>query len=168
MMTRSDQAPSVSAPLSAPKPSGPAEKQAKSKPMGNKGLGTLGTGTRGGGQVGGGSVSGRIGRRSPMKKQMALKPNRRPASPAAMAEPPVQFQGGVDYEHVEEDIEISGNFHTQADISYNKPTRTNADPLSTFSIDVDTAAYSIARRNLLANQSPTPSLVRVEEMINYF
>jgi len=52
--------------------------------------------------------------------------------------------------------------------SYNIPTLTREDRYSTFSIDVDTAAYSIARRSLLSSQKPNPGLVRVEEMINYF
>ena len=41
-------------------------------------------------------------------------------------------------------------------------------PLSTFSIDVDTASYSIVRRMLRDNQFPEPGAVRIEEMINYF
>ena len=41
--------------------------------------------------------------------------------------------------------------------------------LSTFSVDVDTAAYTIARRQLMErNHLPTPGAVRIEEMINYF
>ncbi len=41
-------------------------------------------------------------------------------------------------------------------------------PLSTFSIDVDTASYSNVRRMLRDGQLPPPDAVRVEEMINYF
>lgn len=41
-------------------------------------------------------------------------------------------------------------------------------PLSTFSIDVDTASYSIVRRQLRGGQRPSPDAVRLEEMINYF
>jgi Ca-activated chloride channel family protein len=44
-----------------------------------------------------------------------------------------------------------------------------ANPLSTFSIDVDTASYANIRRFLVQNnQLPPPSAVRIEEMINYF
>lgn len=43
-----------------------------------------------------------------------------------------------------------------------------AEPLSTFSIDVDTATYSNVRRMLNNNYLPEPSFVRIEEMINYF
>jgi Ca-activated chloride channel homolog len=43
-----------------------------------------------------------------------------------------------------------------------------AEPVSTFSIDVDTASYSFVRRSLLAGRMPPKDAVRVEEMINYF
>jgi Ca-activated chloride channel family protein len=41
-------------------------------------------------------------------------------------------------------------------------------PVSTFSIDVDTASYSFVRRQLNAGQLPQKDAVRVEELINYF
>jgi len=41
-------------------------------------------------------------------------------------------------------------------------------PVSTFSIDVDTGAYANVRRFLNAGQLPPQDAVRVEEMINYF
>jgi Ca-activated chloride channel homolog len=47
------------------------------------------------------------------------------------------------------------------------PARQN--PLSTFSVDVDTASYSNIRRFLTQNnQLPPKGAVRIEEMINYF
>jgi Ca-activated chloride channel family protein len=42
------------------------------------------------------------------------------------------------------------------------------NPLSTFSIDVDTASYSNVRRYLSGSQLPPKDAVRIEEMINYF
>jgi Ca-activated chloride channel homolog len=42
------------------------------------------------------------------------------------------------------------------------------NPLSTFSIDVDTASYAIVRRFLRAGQLPPPGAVRIEELVNYF
>ncbi len=42
------------------------------------------------------------------------------------------------------------------------------NPLSTFSIDVDTASYANVRRFLKAGQLPPPDAVRIEELINYF
>jgi Ca-activated chloride channel family protein len=49
------------------------------------------------------------------------------------------------------------------------PFLTAADnPLSTFSIDVDTASYSNVRRFLHQGEKPPPDAVRIEELINYF
>jgi Ca-activated chloride channel family protein len=42
------------------------------------------------------------------------------------------------------------------------------EPVSTFSIDVDTASYSFVRASLNRNVLPQPAAVRPEEMINYF
>jgi Ca-activated chloride channel family protein len=41
-------------------------------------------------------------------------------------------------------------------------------PVSTFSIDVDTASYAVTRRFLRDNRTPPAQAVRVEEMVNYF
>ena len=41
-------------------------------------------------------------------------------------------------------------------------------PLSTFSADVDTAAYTNIRRRIENGQAISPDMVRIEEMINYF
>jgi Ca-activated chloride channel homolog len=42
------------------------------------------------------------------------------------------------------------------------------EPVSTFSIDVDTASYAVVRQSLDAGQLPPPDAVRIEEMVNYF
>jgi Ca-activated chloride channel family protein len=42
------------------------------------------------------------------------------------------------------------------------------DPRSTFSVDVDTASYSIVRRFLRDGTRPPADAVRIEEMVNYF
>ena len=42
------------------------------------------------------------------------------------------------------------------------------NPLSTFSIDVDTASYSNVRRFLMNSEIPPKDAVRIEELINYF
>jgi Ca-activated chloride channel family protein len=44
----------------------------------------------------------------------------------------------------------------------------SAEPVSTFSSDVDTASYSFVRRMLKEGRMPSGDSVRVEEMINYF
>ena len=43
-----------------------------------------------------------------------------------------------------------------------------AEPVSTFSVDVDTGAYANARRFLTQGMMPPQDAVRTEEMINYF
>lgn len=48
------------------------------------------------------------------------------------------------------------------------PVRSALDPVSTFSIDVDTASYSFVRRSLKEGVLPQADTVRVEEMVNYF
>jgi len=50
----------------------------------------------------------------------------------------------------------------------NKFLDTKENPLSTFSIDVDTASYSNLRRILNQNRMPPEDSVRIEEMVNYF
>ena len=45
---------------------------------------------------------------------------------------------------------------------------TQKEPVSTFSIDVDTASYSFMRASLNRNVLPPKDAVRVEEMVNYF
>ncbi len=47
-------------------------------------------------------------------------------------------------------------------------TRAAIDPRSTFSIDVDTASYSMVRRFLEQGQRPPQGAVRIEELVNYF
>jgi Ca-activated chloride channel family protein len=60
----------------------------------------------------------------------------------------------------------SANRFTSKDVNPVKSVST--DPVSTFSIDVDTASYSFARQAILAGHLPEADSVRVEEMINYF
>ena len=50
----------------------------------------------------------------------------------------------------------------------NPVKQVSAEPVSTFSIDVDTASYSFVRRSLNGGRLPPKDAVRVEEMVNYF
>ena len=67
-------------------------------------------------------------------------------------------------------VRESENFNTSEfdHISDNPFRRVTESPLSTFSIDVDTAGYSITRYFLTNGQRPPRSAVRIEELINYF
>ncbi|WP_369796039.1 von Willebrand factor type A domain-containing protein [Puniceibacterium sp. IMCC21224] len=55
-----------------------------------------------------------------------------------------------------------------ADADPNPIKVTAQDPVSTFSIDVDTASYSIVRSSLMTGRMPPRDAVRIEEMVNYF
>jgi len=63
-----------------------------------------------------------------------------------------------------------GQFNTEAydHIDENGFRWAKENPLSTFSIDVDTASYANVRRFLTQGQLPPAGAVRIEEFINYF
>ena len=67
-------------------------------------------------------------------------------------------------------VEEKENFNTEDydNIVENKFLAATQNPLSTFSIDVDEAAYSNVRRYLENGSMPPAGAVRIEEMINYF
>ncbi|MBI1186856.1 MAG: DUF3520 domain-containing protein [Alphaproteobacteria bacterium] len=54
------------------------------------------------------------------------------------------------------------------DVDANPVQQVAEAPVSTFSIDVDTASYANVRRFLQSGQLPPPDAVRIEELINYF
>ena len=64
-------------------------------------------------------------------------------------------------------LQISGN-EQYAPIVENQFAAVTDKPVSTFSIDVDTASYANVRRFLTQDQLPPPNAVRLEELINYF
>ena len=66
--------------------------------------------------------------------------------------PPMPYPGGESYAAIEEQPFVSAD----------------AEPLSTFSLHPDTAAYTNIKRFLENGQRPPADAVRIEEMINYF
>ncbi|MDT4954160.1 MAG: Ca-activated chloride channel [Acidobacteriota bacterium] len=68
-------------------------------------------------------------------------------------------RGGEDFE---------GNTEAYSHIDENPFLEAARAPLSTFSIDVDTASYSNTRRFLKDGQLPPKDAVRIEELVNYF
>lgn len=60
------------------------------------------------------------------------------------------------------------NRETYEDVKINGVKQVALEPVSTFSIDVDTASYANVRRMLNAGHLPPKDAVRIEEMINYF
>ncbi|MEP3374564.1 MAG: von Willebrand factor type A domain-containing protein [Maribacter dokdonensis] len=68
---------------------------------------------------------------------------------------------------------VHGNYNIENDENYAKITENQfqnvtINPLSTFSIDVDKAAYSNIRRFINKGQDVPVSAVKIEEMVNYF
>ncbi|MDF3023643.1 MAG: magnesium chelatase subunit, partial [Alphaproteobacteria bacterium] len=61
-----------------------------------------------------------------------------------------------------------GNSESFPDFVDNPVKSTAAEPVSTFSIDVDTASYAFVRRSINQGQLPPKGSVRLEELINYF
>lgn len=60
------------------------------------------------------------------------------------------------------------NTEKYQDIAENGVQIVSQNPLSTFSVDVDTGSYTNSRRQLNQGQLPPENAVRVEEFINYF
>ena len=68
---------------------------------------------------------------------------------------------------------VNGNYAVEKDENYARITenqfkKVEINPLSTFSIDVDKAAYSNVRRFINNGQEVPVDAVKIEEMINYF
>jgi Ca-activated chloride channel family protein len=152
-----EESPSDMAPAAppAPKAAAPAEKKKES----SGGLGLRGIGQGGGGRgegvgLGQGVRSGRAVARAykgapPVSKSQSV------LAPPAPTTAPIQ-----------RDAEM--NTEAYAHITENPFLTVQNQPLSTFSIDVDTASYSNSRRFLAQGSLPPKDAIRIEEWVNYF
>ncbi|HVY25294.1 MAG TPA: VWA domain-containing protein [Polyangiaceae bacterium] len=131
---------------SAPAPAKPASKSASG------GLGLSGVGVGGGG-VGYGSGMGRLGGAHAAQGRVTVS-GRSALAPAPTAAP------------IERDAEM--NTENYAHVTENPFLAVASQPLSTFSIDVDTASYSNSRRFLADGTLPPKDAIRIEEWVNYF
>lgn len=84
------------------------------------------------------------------------------AHPAGGAHPMFQIDGLVPQSR------FHGDTATYAEITENRFRHVSEHPLSTFSVDVDTASYANVRRFLNEGRLPPIDAVRIEELINYF
>jgi len=91
-----------------------------------------------------------------------------------IAEAPMNH-GGSSYStegYAGDDLRSYENQETGRDqfdtIDTNPVKQVKEDPVSTFSIDVDTASYAFVRRQINYGVLPQENAVRIEEMINYF
>lgn len=103
--------------------------------------------------------------RAPLAKRLA-EPQAGLASGIVASEPNVPASADGDTRNLrffpEQDTEAFANAETN-------PLKVTADePVSTFSIDVDTASYPIVRSSLMDGYMPPRDAVRVEELVNYF
>ena len=137
----------------------PSEYKAKKMavPSSGKGFGSARIGSAGGGGAGteGASMA---------RERVQIAPPLAKCAPGGgfgcmpQPEPPTQWNGPADG--------LGGeSYSTIIENPWIKPT---AEPLSTFSIDVDTASYANVRRMLNAGQLPPKDAVRIEELVNYF
>ncbi|KFN50916.1 vWA domain-containing protein [Arenimonas composti] len=93
----------------------------------------------------------------------------RAAAPAyAMAPPPPPPARMIGGAPMPATMPLPVNTENYEEFSDNGIVLAADNPVSTFSIDVDTGSYSNVRRMLAAGQMPPKDAVRVEEMLNYF
>ncbi|MGZ9114426.1 MAG: vWA domain-containing protein, partial [Brevundimonas sp.] len=118
----------------------------------------------------------------PTKKEdrLAYVPPPPPPPPPPTAPPPPVLAGGPTGAAMDQ-VTVSGSrvrpgfapgaardTERYPDATPNPVRRVADEPVSTFSIDVDTASYSNVRRFIDEGRAPPADAVRVEEMINYF
>ncbi|MES2666779.1 MAG: VWA domain-containing protein [Pseudomonadota bacterium] len=100
-----------------------------------------------------------------------------PAAPAPMAEGRATIAQGMAPMIAAPEMAVADDMvqtlpapqtEAYANAATNPVQITAETPVSTFSVDVDTASYALARSSLTAGQLPDATAIRVEEMINYF
>ena len=79
----------------------------------------------------------------------------------------VRFRSSTSDEHPQQHYQDVGRDQFES-VDENPVKRVAEDPVSTFSIDVDTASYAFVRRELNRGVLPQKDAVRIEELINYF
>ncbi len=113
--------------------------------------------------------------RTPMEEYRLARPATDRAAPpsvprphAAKATPGAPAPAERSRPEMAEGLPPTMNTEAYARIYDNAFLAVATNPLSTFSIDVDTASYANVRRFLKGGQLPPPDAVRIEELINYF
>ena len=124
-------------------------------------------------------IQGREGRRSESERKRSEESDRRVES-SANVDPRLQAEARAAAEAAAKAAEQAAAAHTRdtreaeaegedyTNYGINAMTQVSSDAHSTFSIDVDTASYTIARSKLVDGMLPPTSSVRVEEFVNYF
>ena len=91
---------------------------------------------------------------------------------STLAATDMAVQSGISYQRVRQIPQYmpyaTASTENYQPLTDNPVKRVVDQPLSTFSIDVDTGSYANVRRFIRAGQLPPANAVRVEEMLNYF
>jgi len=107
----------------------------------------------------GGLMSGSFGSRGSVAKGKSQAGGAAPAVRSKRAPGSAPYRGRLD---------TTQNTEQYTNYGVNDMTDASKDRFSTFSIDVDTASYTISRRKIQEGHLPPTASVRVEEFINYF
>ena len=107
-----------------------------------------------------------------MKEELPGVPNLQKSAEAAVGAEPMRIMGSLGRKKGRSATSFRGRMDANREeynhIAENGFKRVADNPLSTFSIDVDTASYANIRRILNSGDLPPKDAVRIEEMINYF
>ena len=90
------------------------------------------------------------------------------ATQAVFAEPQVAHRKRAGADMPNKQIYNDQGRDKFSDVKPNSLKLVNEEPVSTFSIDVDTASYAFMRASINNNVLPQKDAVRIEELINYF
>lgn len=105
---------------------------------------------------------------APAADGAAMKAEPRIATGAIAPPSPAESYALADAPQDRRALPAQGDTEAYANAEANPVQITAETPVSTFSIDVDTASYAIVRNALMNGYMPDPDAVRVEEMVNYF
>lgn len=115
------------------------------------------------------AAGARAAKMKPLQSPRAATPKgfmeQSPAAPAMAFNRSVASGGIISAEEVAPPGRLQDKF---AEIEQNPVKLVANDPVSTFSVDVDTASYAFMRSAINRGVLPQKDAVRVEEMINYF
>ncbi len=101
-------------------------------------------------------------------RDVAYSPDTMSSNSSAMANAPSGKPAPMEAKRADGEFDAQSSNERYARIEENPFLEASRAPLSTFSIDVDTAAYANVRRYLNDGQMPPKDAVRIEELVNYF
>ncbi len=113
-------------------------------------------------------ASSPLAKKLPEAPQASASPASKPALLAPQPSKPLMKKAEESGVSQDKNPELIPNTEEYKGVDENQFQSVIINPLSTFSIDVDTASYTNVRRFINEGQLPPKDAVRIEEMINYF